>query len=167
MSKRNRTAPDTRAFEDPLSDYEAIEHTDAMERALCEDPATAIGTRPVLTLGPDDTVRRAVTEMADANIACIIVVDSDEKPIGIFSERDVLRRVSVDYTDVLDKPLRDVMTPDPVVVNETDRPARVLNLMASGGFRHLPVVDPDGKLTGMIGCRRVTDYLQQHLSPSA
>lgn len=165
MSKRNRTAPDTSSFEDPLCDYEAVVHDDAMERALCEDPVTAIGCTPVLALPPDVTVRRAVTEMADANVASVIVVE-DEKPVGIFSERDVLHRVSLEYAHVLDRPLRELMTPDPVVVFETDHPSRVLNLMAAGGFRHLPVVDADGKLTGMIGCRRVTDYLQQHLAPS-
>ena len=105
-------------------------------------------------------------EMADSNIACVIVV-VDGRPVGIFSERDVLHRVSTDYKETLDKTLADVMTVDPVIVYETDHPSRVLNLMAGGGFRHLPVVDADGKLTGMIGARRVTDYLQQHLAPSS
>ncbi|MBC8342150.1 MAG: CBS domain-containing protein, partial [Proteobacteria bacterium] len=80
---------------------------------------------------------------------------------------DSLPRVSLEYAEARARPLREFMTPDPGVVYEAVRPARVLNLMAAGGFRHLPVVDPDGKLTGMIGCRRVTDYLQQHLAPSS
>ena len=51
------------------------------------------------------------------------------------------------------------MTPDPTVVFENDVPAKVINLMGTGHFRHIPVVDADGRLKGIIGGRRVTQYI--------
>ncbi len=56
-----------------------------------------------------------------------------------------------------------VMTPDPVCVYETDTPAKALNLMAVGSFRHIPVLDVDGKIVGIVGPSRTSAYLQEKL----
>ena len=50
----------------------------------------------------------------------------------------------------------------PVVVYSTDVPAKAINLMTTSGFRHIPVLDVDDKLVGVLGPRRLTRYLNKH-----
>ncbi|MDH3583798.1 MAG: CBS domain-containing protein [Phycisphaerae bacterium] len=162
--RRTRRKPDPEDFQDPLSDYDRPGFADELERSLSEDSATAIESRPFSQVPPGTPLRDVLRKMADEDIACIVITEN-ERPIGILSERDVLKRVAGRYDKIADQPVSGVMTPDPVVLYETDNPARALNVMGSGLFRHLPLVDADGKLVGVIGARRVTAYLQKHFDP--
>ncbi|QNN21088.1 CBS domain-containing protein [Planctomycetales bacterium ZRK34] len=162
MSKsRHRTPPDTREFEDPLSNYDPVVYADPFEKSLCEDAVGVMQLHPFDHVTPETTIRVALTKMIDNDVACLVVT-KNEKPVGIFSERDVLNRVADRFESLADHPIAEVMTPDPIVVHTTDNPARVMNVMGSGLFRHLPVVDVDGKLVGILGARRVTAYLQKY-----
>ena len=84
------------------------------------------------------------------------------RAVGIFSARDVLNKVAHDPA-TRSKPITEFMTPDPRTVYTTDCPAKALNLMAVGGFRHIPVLDINDKVVGMLGPRRTTEFLQEHL----
>jgi len=167
MAKRERRKPEPGEFEDPLSIYESPDYEDAFLKSLCEDATTQIEHRPYLAVLADERVGQATAMMNEHNSACVVVVDDEGKPVGIFSERDVLVRIADQFDDVVDRPVRDFMTPEPVVVYMTDSPAQVLNVMVAGGFRHVPVVDVDDRLVGVIGARRVTAYLQQHFADAA
>lgn len=160
--KRQRRPPQPGEFEDPLSNYEPPDYADEFERALCEQTVEEIDYVPLLKVSPDTRVVDAMRQMAEHGSACIVVVDELDKPIGIFSERDVLNTVVDRYDQMKDLPVREVMTVDPYTVYRTDSPAQVLNLMGSGGFRHVPVVNADGKLIGLIGARRITAWLKHY-----
>ncbi|MHC4993627.1 MAG: CBS domain-containing protein [Planctomycetota bacterium] len=160
--RRHRRDPEPGKFEDPLSNYDERVYADALERSLAEDTVTVINTTPYHTVSPDLTVREAMEQMSEHVIACLVVVDEQHKPVGILSERDILMRFALEYDQVADQSLGEMMTKDPVVVHESENPARVINQMFSGKFRHVPVVDADGKLVGIIGPRRVTSYLQKY-----
>jgi len=60
--------------------------------------------------------------------------------------------------------LTEVMTANPLVVHETDSPGTALNLMAVQSFRHVPILSVDKKVVGIIGPRRLTDYLQKQVA---
>lgn len=167
MAKRERRQPEPGPFEDPLSNYDPQQFTDQLERSLSEDTVTAIEHRPFLAVMDDETVRATINLMGEHNIACVVVVNHDAEPVGIFSERDVLNRVADDLNKVTEQPISELMTPNPAVVFTTESPSRVLNVMVTGGFRHVPVVDVDGKLVGVIGARRVTDYLKSYFPEAA
>jgi CBS domain-containing protein len=166
MAKRERRQPDPGEFEDPLSNYDPRQFEDQLEHSLSDDKVTAIEHRPFLAVLAGETVRATVDMMAEHNIACVVVVNEQAEPVGIFSERDVMTRVAGQWPQVVDKPMSEVMTATPAVVYSSETPARVLNVMVSGGFRHVPVVDADGKLMGMIGARRLTTYLQSYFPDS-
>lgn len=161
MAKRERREPTPGEFEDPLSNYDPKEFEDDFERSLVEDNITSIPHEDFLTLNQTTPVGEALKAMAAANDACVTVVDDDSKPVGMFSERDVLRRVAGQFDAVKDKPLSEVMSPDPVVVHTDEPPARALNIMVTGGFRHVPVLDESDRVVGMVGARRVTAYLER------
>lgn len=165
MGKRRiRREPEPGEFRDPLSNYDPKVYADELERSLCEDPLTVIECVPVCRVKADVPIREALATMAGENVACLIVVDDDDRPIGMFTERDVMTRVAGRYPGNADRPVESVMTNDPNVIYESESPAHALNIMGSGMFRHLPVVDVDGKLIGVIGARRMTAYLQQHVN---
>lgn len=161
--RRERRDPEPGEFEDPLKNYEPPEYGDDLERSLCEDTVEVVGHRPFLTVRAGATVAEALRLMADNGIACVVVIDEQHKPVGILSEQDVVNRIAPEYPRIADQPISTVMTAEPVVVYETETPARALNVMGSGFFRHLPVCDVNGKLIGVIGVRRLTEYLQQHV----
>ena len=85
---------------------------------------------------------------------------------GIFTERDVLKRIVVPGLDPSTTLLRDVMTPDPVTLLPSSDVADALHMMRRGGFRHLPVV-VDGEIVGIVSIRdlysTVTEQLEQDL----
>jgi CBS domain-containing protein len=161
--KRRDTQPGT--FEDPLKNYDPLDSTDPLERGLCLDRVDVVQVKPFTTLDADATIQDALALMAKHEIACLLITQHD-KLVGIFSERDVLNRVAHRYDEIKFKPVRDYMTDKPAAVYETDSPAKALNLMATGGFRHVPILNVEDKVVGIIGPRRVTAYLQKLLKKS-
>ena len=95
----------------------------------------------------------------------MMIVDND-RLVGIFTERDVLVKVADQWDDIQAKPISEVMTPNPVSVYGVEAPAKALNLMANGGFRHIPVLDEDDKVIGILGPQRTSDYLRDHAPKS-
>lgn len=163
--KRQTTAaaPAVEDFEDPLSDYSGPDYDDEIERSLAEDEVTALTTRPVKTIPPDTTIEAAMKLMVDLDIASLPVTQGD-KLVGIFSERDVLTKVAERFKAMRNRPISEVMTPKPIAIHETDSPGKALNVMVTGGFRHVPILDVDDKVVGILGPRRVTAYLQKYFT---
>jgi len=64
------------------------------------------------------------------------------------------------FDEVKDRPVREVMTSNPVVVYESDPAGAALSAIAVAGFRHVPVVDLNGAVVGVISPRRVFEFLQ-------
>ena len=117
--------------------------------------------KPVETVGPDWTIGKVIERMAEHGVASVMVVSGDQL-VGVFSERDVLNRVAENFEELLDKPITEVMTSEPVVAYETDLAAKAMNLMATSGVRHVPVLDVDDKLIGVLGPRRMGRFLRDH-----
>jgi CBS domain-containing protein len=87
-----------------------------------------------------------------------LLVTKDDRPVGIFTERDVLRRVALS-TIGPETRLGDVMTPDPEALNMEAGIAFALNRMIVGGFRHVPIVDQDGRAVGVLSVREVVAFI--------
>lgn len=162
--RRERRPVEPGEFEDPLQNYDQIEPEDDFERSLSGDDVTCIDSQPFTAVSPDTLIEEVMRVMAERDIASAVIVDAGNRPIGIFSERDVLNLIAGDYEASKKLPIRDVMTRDPYYVYDSDTPAQVLNLMGTGGFRHVPVVNADGQLIGVIGVRRMNRYLKKHFA---
>jgi len=110
---------------------------------------------PVVT-----SVRDALERMrTDGNTVCLVT--KDRQLTGIFTERDVLRRV-VGRPDVLDAPITSVMTADPISVGPEASAASALRLMEKHHIRNLPVVDASGQIVGSMTHMAVIDWLAAH-----
>jgi CBS domain-containing protein len=105
-----------------------------------------------------DPVFKVVEEMKTKGRGAV-VVEEGGKLVGIFTERDLLSRL--DHEDALWQRaiVRDVMTPAPAVVRPEDSLADALRLLVSGKRRHLPVVDPHGKVTSLLSIRDILVFV--------
>ena len=156
----SETVPDNNEFQDPLENYEPKEYDDPMEQALVEEEIGTIRHEPFTTISQDMPVHEAVNKLAGLHIACLLVEDKG-RLVGVFSDRDVLSKVAFEFEDVKERPVRDVMTSDPIYVIETDSAVSALSVMALCGYRHVPVVDLNDNLVGIISPQRVTDFLMR------
>jgi CBS domain-containing protein len=82
---------------------------------------------------------------------------------GIFTERDVLNKV-IGKEGALDRPVSELMTPDPVSVHENDPIQRAVLQMHKGGFRNVPVVDTDGNVVSCVRHKDIVHYLIEHFA---
>ncbi len=102
----------------------------------------------VITVGPDQSLREAVDLLAEHNIGALIVVDEPGQPIGIISERDIIREAARTET-VLAQTVSRVMTKDLITASPEDDLETVLQTMTAKRFRHLPIMDRE-RLIGII-----------------
>lgn len=161
--KRVRRQPTPGKFEDPLSNYNEPEFDDELEQSLLQDEISKVLTyQPFKTVKSNTTVLDAMKIMSELDIACLMVTEND-RLVGVFSERDVLYKVVEDFDKASKLPIKDLMTPDPIIVYETDCPAKALNQMATGGFRHVPVLTVDDRIAGILGPRRIVKYVEKYL----
>jgi CBS domain-containing protein len=131
-----------------------------LARNLKVDSVSRLGPTPLLSVGPAQAVAAAVNLMRLHRVGCVLVCEGD-RLVGIFTERDLLRRVLA-AGKPLGTPVGQCMTPDPVVVHPKD-PIRVaVRHMEEGGYRHLPVVDAAGKPLGVLSVKRIVHYLAEH-----
>ena len=102
----------------------------------------------VVTVRPEQTVRQALRLLSDHNIGALVVVDAHVRPVGIVSERDVVREGARNER-VFDQTEGTLMTRDVVLGTPGDDLAAVGATMTERRIRHLPVVD-GGRLVGMV-----------------
>lgn len=108
---------------------------------------TSKGTN-VITIRPDQTVRQALGLLAEHNIGALVVVDATPQPVGILSERDIVRAAARNER-VFAEPVAALMTKNVVLGLPQDDLSSVGNTMTERRIRHLPVVE-GGKLVGIV-----------------
>lgn len=107
--------------------------------------------RPALHCGPGELLRNALGTMQQANVGSIVIVDEVLRPVGIFTERDLLRLAASPSFDPA-QPIRSCMTQAPRCLPVTATAAEAAVLMAQLGIRHVVAVD-DGRLAGVVSER--------------
>ncbi len=102
----------------------------------------------VWSVHPDDTVLDAIKVLAEKNIGALIVIE-DDKPVGIFTERDYARNVFLKGKSSPETPVRDIMVSPVICVSPDKTVDECMAVMTVRRFRHLPVIDGD-ELVGMV-----------------
>jgi CBS domain-containing protein len=111
----------------------------------------------MLAIPPATPVAEVIALMNESSTGCALVVDRGAL-VGIFTERDVLRKVAgrTDSTALL---VGEVMTRDPDTLPQTASVAFALNRMSVEGYRHIPLLDDDGAPVGVVGMRDIINWL--------
>jgi CBS domain-containing protein len=126
---------------------------------LVDDRLGDLVARDHPVVGPRDPIALAVHLMQRQETGCVLVYENG-KLAGILTERDVLLKAAGEKVDANAVTVREIMTPDPVVLREDDSLALALHAMSIGGFRHMPLITRDGR-PRVISIRDVF----RHISP--
>jgi citrate synthase len=115
-----------------------------------ERTVSDIMARPVITAAPSETVAEAAGKMQQHAVGSVVVVDG-ERPIGILTERDLVR-FGASGADGASAKVSEWMTPDPDAAAPDEDPAASMRRLIEKGYRHFPVVQ-EGKLLGIVSAR--------------
>jgi CBS domain-containing protein len=124
---------------------------DSVSRLFPTAPHQIASTQPVAD---------AIDAMRRHGVGCLLVCDNGDL-VGILTERDVMRRILA-----LQRPMSttvaDCMTPQPATVHAKESIRNAIERMEQGGYRHLPVLDEQQKLVGVLSIKRIVHYLVEH-----
>jgi CBS domain-containing protein len=120
--------------------------------------------REIAAVNLEATVADAINKMLDHHVGAVAVVDSEYRIAGIFTERDVLRRMSLAQVDPRTTPVRELMTTPVEMATRDTGPGEALSTMLERHFRHLPVADDSGRLLGILSIRNLLEWRVDDLS---
>ncbi|MBC7821869.1 MAG: CBS domain-containing protein [Planctomycetaceae bacterium] len=126
--------------------------------ATVSDLLTAKAGRPVLSIEQSETVLSATQRMNEHSIGALLVMEGG-RLIGIFTERDVLRRVVAAQRNPAETLVRDVMTTNMACASPDMSIDDARSIFKTHRIRHLPVVGADGELAGMISIGDLNAHL--------
>ena len=112
---------------------------------LIDRPEFKTKPKPITFLA-SDKVSDAVTVMSEKNYGSVIIVDKQEKVIGVVTERDIVKKLVNAGLSPKNTKLEKIMTKNPRVANENDNVIDWLRIMSNDRFRRLPVVDEKNKI---------------------
>lgn len=116
-----------------------------------------VGGRKLQSVGPEETVRQACMTLAQSDNGALAVMEGD-RLVGILGEHDVIRKCIAGGRRTDETRVADIMSPNPVTIRGDAKLADAMELMVTGGFRHLPVTEGN-KVTGMLSMRDIpTEY---------
>ncbi len=132
----------------------------------------------VWSIGPAHTVFQAIEMMALKGVGALTVLSDQGQLVGIISERDYARKVILKGKSSQDIQVSEIMTHDPVCVDPDNKVSECMSLMTEKRIRHLPVLDADRNLIGMISVgdlvksiiteqSEVIDHLERYIKGEA
>ncbi|HXY36074.1 MAG TPA: CBS domain-containing protein [Planctomycetaceae bacterium] len=121
--------------------------------------AGRICVRSVDTASMGESVLDAARRMHARNVGSLVVVDNEQRPLGLLTDRDLVVRVLAESRDPNETMVSQVMTRPPQSVREDMPIEEALGLMRCGPYRRLPVVGRDGRLVGILSLDDILDLL--------
>ncbi len=164
-------------------DVPQVDAAEGLARSVMEDNLAQLDHEEPVTVAPDTPALDVVRLMKNSRTGCALVLDG-EKLAGIFTEHDVLRKMTPRSAGILPKvgaerepgsvgsklkgepqdfasvPVKDLMSSNPETLHERDSVAAALNKMSLGRYRHIPVVKSNGAYT-VVSITSVLKYIAQ------
>jgi CBS domain-containing protein len=125
----------------------------------------SLNPAPPICVPVGTSVHDAIQRMARKKIGCLCIV-RDGLLAGILTERDILTKVAGTRMDPRTSTVDEIMTPDPEYLLRDDMVAFALNRMHVGGFRHVPLLDLEGKPVGVITVKDIVARLAESFEGS-
>jgi predicted transcriptional regulator len=126
-----------------------------------EETVSRLDLREPVLVRPDVTVRQAVQAMRERSLGCAILIDDDNKPVGMFTESMVTQMIAT-KPSAIDDPITKHAANRWPQVKLTDPIAVVLDALESNNVRFLAVVDADGRIAGLAGQKGLMEYVAEH-----
>jgi CBS domain-containing protein len=132
----------------------------SLAKSLRADRVSRLRLREVCAGDPSDTIEFAISCMQQRRTGCVLVQRGAEL-VGIFTERDFLNRVISQQLDA-SMTLEKVMTASPKTISVNDSVLAAVEMMGSGGYRHLPVLGERNQPIGVLSVKDVVRYLVEY-----
>ena len=113
-----------------------------------------------IRVSKDTSFEEVVRQLQDKEKFCAVILEG-KQVVGIFTERDALKRGLLKDTDP-DTPIGNLMTPRPTLINKDESLAVAIHLMNKGQHRHLPVVGAKNEFLGLVSVRDIVFYLSEN-----
>lgn len=148
IEERNKQA-------EPMLEF-ALSINESIDKMLYREPIVVFG---------DTKVIEAIKLFNDKDVGCVLVINKETKKLaGIFTERDVIRKLINKGLDLNKEIIEKYMTKKPDALLLSDPIAYALNRMAAGGYRHVPLVDENDHPVGFLSVRDIIDHLADYYS---
>jgi CBS domain-containing protein len=108
----------------------------------------------MVTTNPNTSLKEAIDMLYKKHVGSLVITE-DNRCVGIFTERDLIRVVARNVN--LDSPIKEVMTSNVVTIGEEASIEEARRLIVTHGVRHLPVVNSKGELVGLFSVRKLLD----------
>jgi CBS domain-containing protein len=132
----------------------------SLRENLWHEDVSQIELREPIMVSATTPLRSAIQLMQETGVGCVLVGEAGRAE-GIFSERDLIRRVLAPRAD-MNRPMRDFMSSPVVVVRPSDSIGSAVRMMYEGGYRRLPVVNANGVAIGLVSVKRLIRYMADH-----
>jgi len=132
--------------------------TEGLSRSVMEDNLSQL-EQEFLGVAPDTPAIEVIRKMRAARVGCALVLE-DGKLLGIFTERDVLNKLTGRNANAETTAVKDLMSANPETLSEADSVATALNKMSMGRYRHIPVRKSDGSYS-VTSIKHVLKYIAQ------
>jgi CBS domain-containing protein len=132
-----------------------------LKENLRNEPVSRLALREPVVAGAASSVREGILQMRQRQLGCVIIVDDDRRPVGIFTE-GMLRAMLVENPAAVEEPLGDHMNRKARWVRSTDPVMKVLEAMQHEKTRFVGVIDEEGRLVGLTGQKGLMEYVAEH-----
>ena len=123
---------------------------------LCDEHPAAVN--------PQTSAAEAIQVMLQHRVGAVTIVDQDGVVAGVFTERDVLRKLVLSGRDPAQTPVSELMTSPAILATPSTTPVEAFGIMMERHFRHLPLVDDQGRLIAMLSIRNLLQWRVDELT---
>ncbi len=141
-----------------ITDERLREDANSIQQVFQQSLREVSSWPPVITVRPQTTVAEAMRSMVEAQVGSVLIVEH-ERLVGIFTERDVLTKVATQAIDAEHTPVSTCMTPQPLTLELDDALVYALQAMSLGGYRHVPLLDEQGRPLALVSLRMLVEIL--------
>src|SRR5260363_408922 len=138
-----------------------------MMHEVCQMMLSDISKKQIATLAGEDSVQKAAQKMRDRNVGSIVVVNAQQHPVGIVTDRDIVVQVVAKSAGPSSQTVADIMSRDLLILSASDSLQEAARRMDGQWVWRGSVVDEQGALCGLIALDDVLILLSQCLSECA
>jgi CBS domain-containing protein len=129
---------------------------ESLSRSVMEDDISRL-EQEFLGVSPDASALEVIKKMNAAGLGCALILE-DGKLVGIFTERDLLNKLTGKNASSPNTAVKELMSADPETLDESDSVATALNKMSMGRYRHIPIRKADGSYS-VTSIKHVLKYI--------
>ena len=138
-------------------DVPRAESAEGLARSVMADNLGKLDQEETISVASGTPALEVIRLMKTSNSGCALVLEG-ARLIGIFTEHDVLRKMTGEHASPGEVAIKELMSPNPECLREKDSVAAALNKMSTGRYRHIPVQMADGSYT-VASAKSVLKYL--------